>query len=275
MEWALESGQWEQKRFEAIDADNHNQLFLSIPIPWQSGSTLPGLRRAEEPNPWRITTRKELACLASWQRILIKAEQLNKSWVLLIEDDIGSSLAVPASWPISLDELIDRTPQNALAIQMAPISSSARVELYKMWINSGHREWLVPKKLIRSNGNGAILLKDAAYKRLISSISRIAEKLASNFHPIAHPWAIRPVADKWLFGLLPKDSCYVSSYPLFCLDAKDSSLHPEHVNSFHLPSKEITLKIWEEDARKELIDAQNYWDRLSQNFPTEKSIDFE
>ena len=52
-------------------------------------------------------------------------------------------------------------------------------------------------------------------------------------------------------------SCY---YQQFCLDAKDSSLHQEHVNNFHKPSRNTTLDIWKRDNMKELLEAQRIWD---------------
>ena len=84
----------------------------------------------------------------------------------------------------------------------------------------------------------------------------------SNWHPLVHPWRIRPVADKWIYGALPKGSCQVATYPHFCLEAEDSDLHSEHVELFHKPSREITLKIWKDDQRDILLNAQKAWDNV-------------
>lgn len=114
-------------------------------------------------------------------------------WVLLMEDDVDTSLAAPLSWAHSLAELIDRCPAETLAFQMTPISAEARQTLFGCW--------------------------------------------RGNWHPLVHPWCIRPVTDKWLYGGLPPGSCRVATYPHFCLEAQESSLHQHHMQAFHRPSR--------------------------------------
>ena len=68
--------------------------------------------------------------------------------------------------------------------------------------------------------------------------------------------------DKWLYAMLPRGSVYVSCYPLFCLDAADSDLHPDHVDRFHRASREATLSIWQSDGLHALVEAQRRWDEI-------------
>ncbi len=262
MNWALQKGNWNSQRFQAIDSENLREVFIPIPNLLNEGSPFPGVLRKDEIEPSRKTTRSELACFASWQEILIQAEKIRSSWILLMEDDLGASLGVPNEWPIQISELAAKAPKETLAIQLAPISAKIRIELHKEWEESKRKRWLVPKKNIRSHGNGAVLLHYKGLKRLIPLITRVTRLLKRNYHPLLHPWRSRPVADKWLYAQLPMNSCQVITYPLFCLEAKDSSLHPNHVNAYHLPSRKITLDIWSKDGYIELINAQKEWDDL-------------
>ena len=76
MNWAINQGGWKASRFSAIDAADRRQRLVAIPNPLRAGIPLPGLYRAEEADSMRITSRHELACLASWKHLLIKAKKL-------------------------------------------------------------------------------------------------------------------------------------------------------------------------------------------------------
>ena len=262
MNWAISQGGWRANRFEAIDALDKNQLFLPIANPLMHGQALPGIMRFSEENPNRKTNRNELACFASWQRIIIEAEREPSEWILLMEDDVGASLAAPEAWPISLESLISDAPENCLAIQLAPINANARKHLYNEWILSNKKTWLTSKHLVRSHGNGAILISKNALKILIPCLSRYTAINFPNVHPLIHPFKIRPVADKWIYGSLPKNSCYVVNYPLFCLDAKNSSLHTDHINKYHQPSKQVTRDIWIAEGNMMLLKALEKWEAI-------------
>jgi len=265
MEWAIREGGWQTQRLSAIDAQDSYQRLLPIANPLRPGTPLPGLRRSAEPTPWRRTSRPELACLASWKQLLLLAEATTSKsgWVLLMEDDLGASLAAPNAWAHNLLQLIKSCPTKTLAIQLAPISAQARRELHHHWLASQGQCLSLPKEHVRSHGNGAVLVRQEAIPRLIHPLERRVSRRWAHWHPLIHPWWIRPVADKWLYGALPLGSCRVATYPHFCLEAEDSSLHSEHVDSYHLPSRRATLETWHLDNRKALLAAQQHWDTIS------------
>jgi hypothetical protein len=264
MDWAIAAGGWQGERLAAVDARDRRQRLLPLPDPLRAGADLPGLRRWQEPDPWRRTSRAELACLASWQRLIGRArERLRRcdaDWILLMEDDVGASLARPAAWPHDLAALAAAAGPGVLAIQLAPISARVRVALHGIWRASGGGRLTVPKREWRSHGNGAVLLHRRALPRLETAPARWAARHAPRWHPLLHPWRVRPVADKWLYACLPADACHVATFPLFCLEAEDSALHPEHVDAFHRPSRQATLAIWEEEGCTGLLDAQRIWE---------------
>ena len=264
MEWALKKGGWDAYRFCAVDANDSSNCLLPIPNLLKRGTKLPGIYRKEEMKPERITTRSELACLASWKRLLISAKQITSlsKWVLLMEDDLGASLAHPRAWAHSLQDLIDFCPDKTLAIQLSPISSRVREELDKKWQESRGTCLAVSKKYVRSHGNGAVLLHKKAIEILIDPMIYLGSKWSKNWHPLIHPWKIRPVADKWIYGALPPETCQVSTYSNFCLDADDSTLHREHIDAYHKPSRQTTLNIWKRDKRHDLLSAQKIWDSI-------------
>ena len=264
MEWAIQQGGWSAHRCSAIDAKDIRQRLFSLPNPFQNGTSLPGLYRIEESEPKNPTKRAELACLASWKKLLIQADEIKTTsgWLLLMEDDLGASLAEPKDWAHSLLDLIEYCPSQTNAIQLAPISATVREQLAAKWHQSKGKCLAVSKHNVRSHGNGALLLHKRALKYLIDPLLFLTSKYKKNWHPLVHPWKIRPVADKWIYGVLPADSCQVATYPHFCLEAKDSSLHTEHVEAFHKPSRNITMRIWEEDQRHKLIKAQEAWDLI-------------
>ncbi len=265
MLWALKKGNWNSLRLEAVNGKDKSKIFIPLPNIFNAGTNLPGVRRWHEIKPWRRTSRMELACLASWKKMLLKAEKLGEEWILLMEDDIGSSLSTPQAWPISLNQIINEAPKGTLAIQLAPISANTRTNLHQQWRESGKKKWLVPKEKVKSHGNGSVLIHRKAFNYLIPKISKMLNNYQPNIHLITHPWTTRPVADKWIYASLPKETCQVLSYPIFCLDAHDSSLHKSHVNAYHLPSKEATIKIWSEDKHYQLLEAQSQWDELIKN----------
>ena len=264
MDWALNKGGWNALRFNAIDADEKSHLLLPVPNLLNAGTPLPGLYRKEEANPIRASKRSELACLASWKRLILKASKISSpsGWVLLMEDDLGASLAAPNDWAHTLLDLIDFCPNETLAIQLAPISTTVRKHLVELWRRSQGKCLSIAKEKVRSHGNGAVLINQKALQLLIDPFLWLSNKYKNNWHPLLHPWQIRPVADKWIYGALPPGSCQVSTYPHFCLEAKDSALHIEHVEAFHKPSRDITLAIWKSDHRNSLLKAQHIWDQI-------------
>ena len=261
MAYALDTGKWKSKRWEATDGRNHQEKLLSFERFWQKPSEFPGGLRSKEADPIRRTTKSELACLCSWQRLIesLQHEKSPNDWFLLMEDDVGSSLAVPNHWPFNLDELIKEAGEEALAIQMAPINGQTRRALFQVWIESGQRQLLAPKAKVRSHGNGAILLNQKALALLRRRVGCWIENFFTNTHILGHPRQIRPVADKWLYASLPIEKCWVITFPLFILEAETSSLHKDHVNSFHLASRKITLDIWGSNKYYHLIEADKRW----------------
>ena len=263
MEWALHQGGWTAKRLPAIDARDPHHHLLALPNPLQGGTQLPGLSRKEEADPNRRTSRAELSCLASWKRLMIEAASIRSpsGWLLLLEDDLGACLAAPGGWAHSLLDLIERCPPQTLAVQLAPISARVREQLAITWRQGSGL--VVAKETIRCHGNGAVLLHRRALPLLIDPLLRFSSQYKKNWHPLLHPWRIRPVADKWLYGALPPGSCQVATYPHFCLEAQDSWLHQEHVEAFHKPSRDVTLNVWRRDQRAALLVAQQTWDRIT------------
>ena len=264
MSWALHHGGWHGNRFDEIDEEDTNHLFLPIPNLLSAGTKLPGIYKSDEKKPKRRTKREELACLASWKRAIIQAKQIEtpSGWILIMEDDLGSSLAAPEAWAHSLLDLIKFCPDQTLAIQLAPISATLRQHLAEEWHQSRGKCLAVRKENVRSHGNGAVLLHKKALDLLTDPILSISNYWIKNWHPLLYPWRIRPVADKWIYGSLPANSCQVATYPHFCLEAEDSTLHIDHVKAFHKPSRDVTMRIWEEDHRRELIKKQRTWDQI-------------
>jgi hypothetical protein len=257
MQWALDKGGWTSHRFVAVDANNRLHRFVPIPSILNGGSSYPGLFRAFEASPNRSTSRAELACLASWKRLLLLARQVvsPSGWYLVMEDDLGACLSVPEYWAHSLHDLISFCPPHTLAIQLAPISSFERQRLFNLWHQSSGQCLAVNKSSVCSHGNGAVLLHQRALPFLVDSLLALTSSINNYFHPFFYPWRIRPVADKWLYASLPPNSCFVATYPHFCLTAEDSDLHPDHVHSYHRPSRDITLDLWRLDQRHKLIEA--------------------
>ncbi len=262
MEYALREGGWiNNYRFDAIDGSDPKNKFIPLEKFWHKGTSFPGAFIYDEDIPNRITNRGELACLCSWQMLVESLENYDSScgWFLLMEDDVGSSLATVHNWPVCLNEIIENVPEDALAIQMAPINGNLRSKLHHEWKESRGRTLVVPKNCVKSHGNGAVLLNQSAIPFLKRRLGRIIEKILTNFHFLTHPYKIRPVADKWLYASLPENTCWVSTFPLFCLEAETSSLHQKHINTYHLASREATLQIWREENYTELIEAYRQW----------------
>ena len=265
MMWALRTGSWRGERWDAIDAQSSNHIFIPYRKYLNIDNTLPGIQRINEEDPSRSTSRSELACLCSWVQLIesLKFKSSPTRWYLLMEDDVGSSLAAHEHWPFSLKDIIAQASQEVLAIQLAPINGRAKQYLYKEWKDSSGDKLITSKNRIKAHGNGAVLLHELAIPILSRNLGRLIEKITPNIHFIPHPYAVRPVADKWLYSLLPKNSCWVSTFPLFCLDAKNSYLHSEHVKTFHQASKNVTLEIWHKENRKNMINCQKEWSSIN------------
>ena len=264
MQAALRQGGWNHVRWNGIDGRNPNHRFWAWQRPWQRAAVLPGVQRHEEAKPQRRTNRMELACLCSWQRLIESLDQQHSpsGWFLLLEDDVGSSLAVPEHWPYSLNDIVEQAGEKALAIQLAPINAGVRRTLYERWQSSNGQALVVPKANVRSHGNGAVLLHRNAVPLLRRRIGRWLEQWIPQLHLLGHPRNVRPVADKWLYASLPPGSCWVSTFPLFCLEAETSSLHQDHVTSFHQASRHVTLQLWSEGRHQELLKAAQGWKKL-------------
>ena len=92
MEWAIKEGKWEAKRLEAIDAKDQQQILFSMPNLLKGGTNIPGIYKNSEADPMRHTSRAELACLASWKKMLMLARQTKtlSGWLLLLEMIFGA-----------------------------------------------------------------------------------------------------------------------------------------------------------------------------------------
>ena len=261
MSIALQKGGWLSTRWQATDGNLDQEKFISYERYWQRSSVFPGSLRSSELDPLRKTLKSELACLCSWQRLTehLQRNNLSSEWFLLMEDDVGSSLAIPHYWPYQLDDIIGQVGKGALVVQMAPINGRTRMELHKIWLDSGKSTLVVPKANVRSHGNGAVLINKAALPLLCRRIGRWVENFFPNVHILGHPCNVRPVADKWLYASLPIDKCWVATFPLFILEAKTSGIHQEHIQKFHKASRNKTLKIWEAFGYSSLIKADQNW----------------
>lgn len=265
MLFALTEGGWEDtKRWIATDAKVKNNYFITYPRIWQKSSDFSDLLLQSEVNKDRITSRSELACFTSWQLLI---EHLNRipsdmEWFLLMEDDVGSSLAVADVWPVNLNALIDQAGSKALVIQLAPINGNVRKQLYEIWNKSNQQCLVVPKSDFRSHGNGAVLVNRNALPILKRHIGRYINHLFSNLFLLGHPQNIRPVADKWLYASLKPEQCFIATFPIFCLEAIDSSINQNHVNSYHYASRKQTLEIWRKGNYKHLINAYEMWSKI-------------
>ena len=178
MDWAIVEGRWNAYRLNAIDAQNISNRLFSVPNPLMAGTLLPGLHRIEEDQPKRVTSRADLACLASWKHLILKAKTVSSpsGWILLMEDDLGASLAAPWAWAHSLRDLIEYCPKQTLAIQLAPISAAVRKDLATQWKQSEGKCKAVGKETVRSHGNGAVLVHQRALNLLLDPLLNLSYK---------------------------------------------------------------------------------------------------
>jgi hypothetical protein len=256
---ALAAGGWTHQRIEAIDGRDPTGRLRASPDLARFGTAFPGVRRFAETSPFRRTTRSELACLASWQRALARAadsmRDLDAETILLLEDDCGATLACPQAWPVSIDEVAAAAGDAWTAIQMAPINPTARRRLFERWRDD--RRPVAEKRHVRSHGNGAVLIHRRAIERLRPHLPADPDAAPKS---LRHPCLVRPVADKWLYAMLPADTVFVAAVPILTLDAADSELHPGHVDRFHRGSREMVESIWREGGWIELAEALAAWD---------------
>ena len=273
MAWALNEGGWWHERIEAVDAQDPSHCLLPFANPLQAGNDLPGIQRSSEADPSRRVLRGELACMASWLHALCRGEQLLRerglTHLLILEDDSGASLACPELWPFSLPQLIEDLDQRSAShgmpwgvVQLLATSQKAQRLLLDRWRSSAGTEFACARGLVRSGGTGAVLLHRRALPWLLNSLQRWLWRLGWPLHLLVHPRGVRPVADKWLYGSLPAAAVWVVAYPLFCLDACDSAIHPDHIVAYHLPSRSLTLQTWVDDGRLRLLEAQQQWDAI-------------
>ncbi|MGA1018619.1 MAG: hypothetical protein ACO3YY_11630, partial [Phycisphaerales bacterium] len=113
------------------------------------------------------------------------------------------------------------------------------------------------KRHVRSHGNGAVLIHRRAIERLRPHLPADPDAAPKS---LRHPCLVRPVADKWLYAMLPADTVFVAAVPILTLDAADSELHPGHVDRFHRGSREMVESIWREGGWTELAEALAAWD---------------
>lgn len=273
MHWALDAGQWEHERMPAIDGGCDNLWISSIPVPWRKGNRLPGIQRHQEITPARATSRAELACTASWLKALVRARSLMAAEgleaIVIAEDDVGASFAVVDHWPFSTDELLDQLNRESKQqgtpwglVQLAPINCKSRRHLHQIWLNSKGRQLIWPRTSMASGGAGAVLVHRRAVNQFVGAAQRLINWLARPHQLLLRPAGVRAVADKWLYGSVPEASVYLLTFPLFCLDAKNSSIHEEHVLAYHEPSKALTLDLWQRHGHQILLQAQQHWDAL-------------
>ena len=71
---------------------------------------------------------------------------------LIMEDDLGASLAEPNAWRHSLIELIKYCPMHTLVIQLAPISATVRSQLAQKWEQTKGNAWRLKKKKYEAMG---------------------------------------------------------------------------------------------------------------------------
>lgn len=274
MLWALEEGGWRHERVDAVDALNRRQLMIPLLNPLHVGNTLPGIQRCSEADPARPTLRPELGCTASWLRALCRGEELlrasGQEVLFVLEDDVGAALACPEAWAFSLAELVQelevasrQTGVPWAAVQVLATSARAQESLLDFWCHrEGHR-LVAPRQVVRTGGTCAVLLHRRALPLLVNGLQRWLWQRGLPLHLLVHPHGIRPVADKWLYGSLPSKAVWVCTYPLFCLDAYDSAIHPEHVEAYHASGRNFTLRTWAKDGRVQLLEAQSRWDAIS------------
>ena len=111
MEWAIKEGKWEAKRLEAIDAKDQQQILFSMPNLLKGGTNIPGIYKNSEADPMRHTSRAESMSCVGKNANASKTTKTLSGWLLLMEDDVGASLATPKSWKYSLQELVEYCPK--------------------------------------------------------------------------------------------------------------------------------------------------------------------
>ena len=117
-----------------------------------------------------------------------------------------------------IDRLIEFCPKQTLAIQLYPTNAKIREKLAQDWEMSQGRCIAVNKESVHSHGNAAILLNKKSLEILIDPLQYFANYISKNWHPMLHPWRIRPVADNGCTAHFPRllPSSYVSTFLLGC-----------------------------------------------------------
>ena len=268
MEYSLENGQWENSyRFNAIDKNDSNNKFCPIVYGVSSQAKyLPGVSRFDERTPFRVSTRSELACHTSWMtvinRIFFDPSFHHENWYLICEDDVSSSFLVPNSWPFKFIDIIKEAEScGSEIIQMCPINGKTRQFLFSNYYSKN--VLLAPKSKIRSHGNGVMLIRGSGIARISIYSPYKVKFLTNKFYFLKHPFNVRPVADKAIYANIPIHRIHVLTFPLFCLESIDSTVHQEHTSLFHASSANKTIDIWKKYGFNDLVEAYLFVKNLS------------
>ena len=125
---------------------------------------------------------------------------------------------------ILIGQLVKSINKSALVVQLAPISSNARIQLHSYYTNTNGEKLAIPKMNVKSHGNGAVLINGRALPFLQRHLGKWIHNRWRHIHLLSHPHATRPVADKWLYACIPANRCWVCTYPIFCLEDHQISI---------------------------------------------------
>jgi GR25 family glycosyltransferase involved in LPS biosynthesis len=154
-------------------------------------------------------------CLLSHLNTLLEFSKSNHTIALIFEDDV--SLEYKQYWKNSLNDCIKHAPSDWEVLQLAIVADNLPPLLYtphsdNYWCASAY---LVNKKgvlhLLDNVYDGKFLLNDKNNK-----------------------------ADSYIYKNM---NTYTYKYPYFTYTAKDSTLHPKHIEKIHLPSKQRITKL--------------------------------
>ena len=156
-----------------------------------------------------IQTVKNYCCLLSQLKSLRQFLKSSHSIALILEDDI--SLEYKPYWQETIQDCIRNAPPDWEAIKLSYILDSEKKLPTKMYTKE--------KDLMYAGGAAYIVNKKGARK-----------------------FSNKPIFDKTLnhipeVYLFLSMNTYTYKYPYFTYTAKDSTLHPDHIDSIHIPSK--------------------------------------
>jgi GR25 family glycosyltransferase involved in LPS biosynthesis len=155
-------------------------------------------------------TVKEYCCLLSHIKALRQFFKSSNHIALILEDDI--SLDYKPYWKENIKDCINNAPKDWELLQLSYMLDPIKTIPTKMYTNTkdhlyyGAAAYIVNKKGIRN------FLKKPMFDT-----------------------GINHVADEYLYL---KMNTYLYKYPFFTYTAKDSELHPDHIDKTHVPSKQ-------------------------------------